>query len=81
MPINGLHPGSPKSISSFTLTLPSPSSESHLVLASICWEREVLLQVGAAGRPHLQAVFPSPAASKLINSETMRWGGELKGWG
>ena len=51
------------------------------VSASICWEREVLLQVGAAGRPHLQAFFPSPASVSQVKSETSRWGGESKGWG
>jgi len=51
------------------------------VSASICWEREVLLQVGAVGRPHLQAFFPSPASSRQVKSETSRWGGESKGWG
>jgi len=48
---------------------------------SICWERGVLLQVGAAGRPHLQAFFPSPASVRQVKSETSRWGGESKGWG
>jgi len=51
------------------------------VSASICWEREVLLQVGASGRPHLQAFFPSPASVSQVKSETSRWGGETKGWG
>ena len=51
------------------------------VLASICWERVVLLQVGADGRPHLQAFFPSPASVSQVKSETSRWGGESKGWG
>jgi len=51
------------------------------VSASICWEREVLLQVGADGRPHLQAFFPSPASVRQVKSETSRWGGESKGWG
>jgi len=51
------------------------------VSASICWEREVLLQVGAVGRPNLQASFPSPASVSQVKSETSRWGGESKGWG
>ena len=51
------------------------------VSASICWEREVLLQEGAAGRPLLQAFFPSPASCGHFSSETNRWGGESKGWG
>ena len=51
------------------------------VSASICWEREVLLQVGAADRPLLQAFFPSPASVSQVKSETSRWGGESKGWG
>jgi len=51
------------------------------VSASICWEREVLLQEGAADRPLLQAFFPSPAPVSQVISETSRWGGESKGWG
>jgi len=49
------------------------------VSASICWERGVLLQVGVAGRPHLQAFFPSPASVRQVKSESSRWGGESKG--
>ena len=51
------------------------------VSTSICWEREVLLQEGAVGRPLLQAFFPSPASVSQVKSETSRWGGEPKGWG
>ena len=59
--------------------LPAPNPVSFLAL--ICWERVVLLQVGAAVRPHLQAFFPSPASVSQVKSETSRWGGESKGWG
>jgi len=64
------------------LRIPSPCplpAPNHAGVATICWEREVLLQVGAAARPHLQASFPSSASVSQVKSETSRWGGESKG--
>jgi len=49
------------------------------VSASICWEREVLLQVGAAGRPHLQAFSPHQRRAVRLNLKPAAGEGNQRG--